>query len=88
MTRRCANAFTECPLTFGNDTIANFLLEYYDIENHLVPDIVDTFGIQSTVDEKGEEEIKLNKPWRNVEKKVRPGKINRNSHNPYADLAW
>jgi len=39
---------------FKNDTIADFLLEYYGIDKSLVPDIVDTFGIQSLVDEKGE----------------------------------
>lgn len=41
---------------FKNDTIADFLLEYYDIDKSLIPDIVDTFGIQSLVDKKGEEE--------------------------------
>lgn len=39
---------------FKNDTIANFLLEHYDIDKALVPEIVDTFGLQSIVDEKGE----------------------------------
>lgn len=41
---------------FENDSIADFLLEHYGIEKALVPDIVETFGIQSTVDKKGEEE--------------------------------
>ncbi|MCL7762485.1 FGGY family carbohydrate kinase [Polaribacter sp. Z014] len=41
---------------FKNDTIAYFLLEYYGIDKSLVPDIVDTFGIQSLVDDKGEAE--------------------------------
>jgi xylulokinase len=41
---------------FKNDTVADFLLEHYGIDKSLVPDIVDTFGIQSLVDEKGEEE--------------------------------
>ncbi|QVY64092.1 xylulokinase [Polaribacter sp. Q13] len=41
---------------FKNDTIADFLLEYYGIDKSLVPDIVDTFGIQSLVDDKGEAE--------------------------------
>jgi len=41
---------------FKNDTIADFLLDHYGIEKSLVPDIVDTFGVQSLVDEKGEEE--------------------------------
>tara|TARA_R110002096_G_scaffold58856_5_gene147925 strand:+ start:8113 stop:9597 length:1485 start_codon:yes stop_codon:yes gene_type:complete len=44
---------------FKNDTIADFLLEYYGIDKTLVPDIVDTFGLQSVVDEKGEEESGL-----------------------------
>tara|TARA_R110002049_G_scaffold44064_3_gene129184 strand:+ start:1071 stop:2555 length:1485 start_codon:yes stop_codon:yes gene_type:complete len=39
---------------FKNDTIAHFLLEHYDIEKDLVPEIVDTFGVQSVVDKKGE----------------------------------
>ena len=39
---------------FKNDDIANFLLEHYGIEKSFVPNIVDTFGIQSIVDEKGE----------------------------------
>ena len=41
---------------FKNDTIADFLLDHYGIDKSLVPDIVDTFGVQSLVDEKGEEE--------------------------------
>lgn len=41
---------------FKNNTLADFLLEYYGIDKSLVPDIVDTFGIQSVVDAKGEEE--------------------------------
>ncbi len=44
---------------FKNDTVADFLLEYYGIDANLVPDIVDTFGLQSTVDEKGELESGL-----------------------------
>ncbi|MDG1871161.1 MAG: FGGY family carbohydrate kinase [Flavobacterium sp.] len=44
---------------FKNDTVADFLLEHYGINAALVPDIVDTFGLQSTVDEKGELEIGL-----------------------------
>ncbi|WP_179004515.1 xylulokinase [Winogradskyella forsetii] len=39
---------------FKNDTIADFLLEHYGIDKALVPDVVDTFGLQSVVDEKGE----------------------------------
>jgi len=44
---------------FKNDTIADFLLEYYGIDKALVPDIVDTFGLQSVVDKKGETESGL-----------------------------
>ncbi|MFV9550213.1 xylulokinase [Algibacter sp. PT7-4] len=41
---------------FKNDNVADFLLEYYGIDKALVPDIVDTFGVQSVVDAKGETE--------------------------------
>ncbi|WP_445738309.1 xylulokinase [Mariniflexile sp.] len=41
---------------FKNDTVANFLLEHYGIDKGLVPDIVETFGLQSVVDAKGEAE--------------------------------
>jgi len=41
---------------FKNDTVADFLLEHYGINSSLVPDIVDTFSNQSTVDQKGAEE--------------------------------
>lgn len=41
---------------FKNDTVADFLLEHYGIDKNLVPDIVDTFCVQSVVDEKGESE--------------------------------
>lgn len=41
---------------FKNDDVAEFLLDYYGIEKALVPDIVETFGLQSTVSEKGEAE--------------------------------
>lgn len=44
---------------FKNDTIANFLLDYYGIDASFVPDIVDTFAEQSKVDEKGAEESGL-----------------------------
>ena len=44
---------------FKNDTVADFLLDHYGIDKSLVPDIVDTFGLQSVVDEKGEEESGL-----------------------------
>jgi len=39
---------------FKNNSVANFLLEHYGISANLVPDIVDTFGYQSEVDEQGE----------------------------------
>ncbi|MFC4722243.1 xylulokinase [Geojedonia litorea] len=41
---------------FKNDKVADFLLEYYGIDKAFVPDIVDTFGVQSLVSEKGEAE--------------------------------
>ena len=41
---------------FKKDTIADFLLEHFGINKSLVPDIVNTFSVQSLVDEKGEEE--------------------------------
>lgn len=41
---------------FKNDNIADFLLEHYGIDKNLVPDIVETFGVQSVVDAKGESE--------------------------------
>lgn len=41
---------------FKNDKVADFLLEHYGIDKALVPDIVDTFGLQSAVDEKAESE--------------------------------
>ncbi|WP_299057387.1 FGGY family carbohydrate kinase [uncultured Polaribacter sp.] len=44
---------------FKKDTVANFLLEYYGIHSALVPDIVDTFSMQSKVDEKGAAESGL-----------------------------
>ena len=44
---------------FKKDTIADFLLEHYGIDKNLVPDIVDTFSVQSLVDEKGEQESGL-----------------------------
>lgn len=44
---------------FKKDTIADFLLENYDIDKTLIPEIVDTFGIQSLVDEKGEKESEI-----------------------------
>jgi xylulokinase len=41
---------------FKKDTTADFLLENYGIDKTLIPEIVDTFGIQSLVDEEGEKE--------------------------------
>lgn len=41
---------------FRQDSVADFLLEHYGIDKNLVPDIVDTFGLQCVVDEKGEAE--------------------------------
>jgi len=41
---------------FKKDSIADFLLDFYGIDTGLVPDIVPTFGLQSNVDTKGEEE--------------------------------
>ena len=39
---------------FKNDSVADFILEHYGIDKNLVPDIVETFGVQSVVDAKGE----------------------------------
>ncbi|MDB4292934.1 FGGY family carbohydrate kinase [Maribacter sp.] len=44
---------------FKNDSLADFLFEHYDIDVSLVPDIVDTFGIQSAVSEEAERECGL-----------------------------
>jgi len=41
---------------FKNDNVADFLLEHYGIKKTMVPDIVETFGLQSVVNEKGEQE--------------------------------
>ncbi|GAA3619215.1 xylulokinase [Flavivirga jejuensis] len=38
---------------FKNNEIANVLLEHYGIDKALVPEIVETFGLQSVVDKKG-----------------------------------
>lgn len=38
---------------FKNKEIATFLMDYYGLDTNLVPDIVDTFGLQSSVSEKG-----------------------------------
>lgn len=44
---------------FKKDSIANLLLEYYGLDAHLVPDIVDTFSNQSQVNAQGEKESGL-----------------------------
>lgn len=41
---------------FKNDDLADFLLNHYGIKKTMVPDIVETFGLQSVVNEKGEQE--------------------------------
>ncbi len=38
---------------FKSDEIANFLLDYYEIDQQLVPDVVDTFSVQARVCEEG-----------------------------------
>ncbi|MCM4167699.1 Xylulose kinase [Arenibacter antarcticus] len=38
---------------FKEDSVANLLLEHYGIPNSFIPDIVDTFSLQCTVDEQG-----------------------------------
>jgi len=44
---------------FKNNSVANFLIEHYGIDASLVPDIVDTFSMQSKVDAKGASESGL-----------------------------
>lgn len=44
---------------FKNNNTADFLLDYYGFDKALVPDIVETFGVQSVVDNKGEAESGL-----------------------------
>ncbi|MBI9041845.1 FGGY family carbohydrate kinase [Lutibacter sp.] len=44
---------------FKNDTVADFLLEKYGIDQSLLPNIVPTFGEQSVVSKKGEQECGL-----------------------------
>ena len=41
---------------FRNDDIADFLLKHYGIRKSMVPDVVDTFGLQSQVNDVGEKE--------------------------------
>lgn len=44
---------------FKTETVADFLLTNYGIDKSLIPEIVDTFGLQSVVDEKGQAESGL-----------------------------
>ncbi len=44
---------------FKKDSVADFLLKYYGVDSHLVPDIVDTFSNQSQVNAQGEKESGL-----------------------------
>jgi len=44
---------------FKNDEIADVLLEHYGLEKAMIPDIVDTFSVQSKVNEKGTNESGL-----------------------------
>ena len=45
---------------FKNDTLSKELLEHYQIDESLVPDVVDTFGVQAKVSEQGAAESGLN----------------------------
>lgn len=49
---------------FKNDAVADVLLDYYGLEKEMIPDIVDTFSVQSNVNEKGATEsgIKVGTP--------------------------
>ena len=38
---------------FKKDSVADFLLEYYGFDTEMLPEIVETFGLQSSVDAKG-----------------------------------
>jgi len=44
---------------FKKECVADFLLEHYGIDTALIPDLVDTFGLQSLVDKKGAKESGL-----------------------------
>ena len=44
---------------FKEDEIADFLLDHYGIEKSMVPEIVETFGLQSKVSDKGGQESGL-----------------------------
>ncbi len=41
---------------FKKNNVASFLMDYYGIEENMIPDIVDTFGLQSRVNGTGEAE--------------------------------
>ena len=41
---------------FKTDDVADVLLDHYGLEKDMIPDIVDTFSVQSKVDEKGSRE--------------------------------
>lgn len=44
---------------FKKDSIADLILEHYGLEKDMIPDIVDTFSVQSKVNEKGANESGL-----------------------------
>lgn len=44
---------------FENDKIATLLLDHYGLDKKMIPDIVDTFSVQSKVNEKGAKESGL-----------------------------
>ncbi|MDF4204290.1 FGGY family carbohydrate kinase [Maribacter sp. SA7] len=44
---------------FKKDSIADLVLDYYGLEKDMIPDIVDTFSVQSKVNEKGATESGL-----------------------------
>ena len=44
---------------FQNDTVATLLLDHYGLDRNMIPDIVDTFSVQSKVNEKGAKESGL-----------------------------
>ncbi|MDP5231126.1 MAG: FGGY family carbohydrate kinase [Cellulophaga sp.] len=44
---------------FKKDTVADFLLQYYGFDTSLVPDVVETFGQQATIDAQGARESGL-----------------------------
>jgi xylulokinase len=46
---------------FKSNAPASFLLDYYEIDRDLLPDIVDTFAVQAAVSEKGSEASGLKK---------------------------